>query len=169
MDKQLNPPSQSRLFTTIRSQYSTQVLQLARSLIRLRTRLARQKQQLTFNIRCKHLQLLPRSLCLRPMVKTPEGYRIARQTGFRFLRARINENTRNIKSLSHISILTHRLNSTLSAELFASICSYVERMVAHESNMCKTRLKRKIDVMLKRRREVSNLDERWVVNLSTKD
>ena len=88
-------PSRLRMFATIRSQYGTQVLQLVRFYIDSGVRLVRQKEQLTFNIRCKHLQLLPSSLRIKPLVKTPEGYKIARETSFRFLRARINENVQN--------------------------------------------------------------------------
>ena len=61
------------VFAAIKSQYSIEVLQSVRLLISLQVKLARQKEQLTFNIRCKHLHLLPNSLTVKPLVKTPEG------------------------------------------------------------------------------------------------
>ena len=79
----MNPHSQPRVFTVIQSQYSVEVLQLVRSYITLRVKLVRQKEQLTFSIRCKHFQLLPDSLTVKPLVKTPEGRKIAKQTSFR--------------------------------------------------------------------------------------
>ena len=48
-------PSHIRVLTVLRSQYSTEVLQLVRWYIRSSIKLAKQKEELTFNIRCKHL------------------------------------------------------------------------------------------------------------------
>ena len=70
-------PSQLRVFSVIRSQYGTQLLQLVRTYFSFGLRLARYKEQLTFNLRCKHLQLLPKSLLVKPLVKTPDGHKIA--------------------------------------------------------------------------------------------
>ena len=63
---------------------------------KLEIKLVRQSQQLTFNLRCKHFRLIPPSLRVKALVKTPEGYQIADQTSFRFLCARVGENVRNM-------------------------------------------------------------------------
>ena len=71
---QLVHSSQLRLFSTIKTQYGMKTSQLVHSYTRTVCKLARRKEQLTFNIRCKHMKLIPPSLVVKPLVKTPEGY-----------------------------------------------------------------------------------------------
>ena len=163
-------PSQAKVFSAIRSTYGKQVLQSVRTYIQTGTKLVRQRQQLTFNMRCKCLQLILSSLHVKALVKTPEGYKIARTTSYCFLCARIGEKIRNIKTLQHSMFFQNRqLEFELKPGCFEAVCTFLEWKESKETSECKSRLRKKISRLLNRKKSKNNtVDSKWVVNLSSK-
>ena len=47
-------------------------------------RLAIAQEQLKFNLKCKHNNVLPKSLIMTPPIYTPQGFATARRFGFNF-------------------------------------------------------------------------------------
>lgn len=120
--------SQPRLFATIQSLDGRSVLQSVHKYADAEVKLVRQSQQLTFNLRCKHWQIIPPTYRLRvkALVRTPEGYRIAEQTSSGFLCARIGESVRNIKNLrKDVLLLKQQTESTLGQEHYRGMIDYV--------------------------------------------
>ena len=155
------------MFSVIRSQYGTQVLQSVRYYVSTGIRLAKQREHLTFNLRCKQLRLSTSSLSVKPLVRTAEGYQIAKQTSFRFLCARINENVRNIENLEHdIFFQKRQLEFVLEERLFQAVHQHMSRKASNISNECRSRMKRRIDFLSRRRRP--SYDKQWIVNLSSR-
>ena len=72
------------LFQRIRSYGSTVYSEAARY-CEASEKLAVAREQLKFNLRCKRNNVLPKSLKFQPPIRTQEGYRCARRTGFRYL------------------------------------------------------------------------------------
>ena len=54
--------------------------------------LAKVRQQLNFNLRCKRNNVLPQSLVLKPPIRTPSGWATARAMGRRYLSNFIQDN-----------------------------------------------------------------------------
>ena len=132
-------------------------------------KMTRQREQLTFNIRCKHSQIFPQSLSIKPLVKTREGHRIARQTSLRFVVTRINENQQRIAFLrSDINVQQDHLSCVLSQDDYARVQDIMLNKSNLEWNICRTRLKGKFEVLLMRRRPQPARNDRLVVNLSSK-
>ena len=63
---------------------------------------------------------------------------------------------------------THKkiLNNSLDVVVFGKLTEYTEMRMKHESELCRSRLKRKVDMMIKK--EPRGLNEQCVVNLSSK-
>ena len=148
-------------------------MQSVRNYVNLEIKLVKQSQQLTFNLRCKHFRLVPPSLRVKALVKTPEGYRIADQASFRFLCARVGENVRNIKTLKNdISFKEQQLKRVLGQELFNELHVYVVIKRSRVIAECKTRMCAKFERLQCRRvrglsDRKSTAVDRWVVNLSS--
>lgn len=78
-------------FSAIRS-CSLEAYQDAKLLCVAQEKLAKAREQLTFNIKCKRNKLLPPSLRFRPPILTNEAKNIALATGFKYLECFIKNN-----------------------------------------------------------------------------
>ena len=76
---------------------------------------------------------------------------------------------RNIESLKRdIDFQKEQLNLSLDEEYFKTVCELRQVRISRESTKCRDRMKKKIDAIL-RKRDSHTIDERWVVNLSSRD
>jgi len=109
-------------------------------------KIAAQKQQLTFNYRCKHYGLHPPSLRVRPLVNTNTGRKIARRASGQFLCARTSENATSIRHLETDLFLQKRqLEFALRPEHANALQQLKDRSSSQLTEKIKTRLKRKFD------------------------
>ena len=163
-------PSQPRLFNVIKSQYGVQVQRLVNIYTRAECKLARLREQLTFNIRCKYMKVILPSLKVKPLVKTAEGYRIAKECSYRFLLARIKENVSSIKRLeSDIRDRREDLRLALSSHHFSTVHEVGLARSRYESKVSRSRMRRKFERLVRRCNEDVQKQGKWVVNLSSKE
>ena len=73
----------------IKTKYDVETARLTRKYEGNLHKLAWHKNHLIFNIRCKKAKVLPQSLWIQSLVRTKNGYCIAKKTGWLFLRERI--------------------------------------------------------------------------------
>ena len=145
-------------------------MKLCRNYVTTARRIARQKQHIAFNSRCRRYQLTPRSLRVKPLVDTAEGRQIAQRASAQFLAARINENYRTLRKLQHdMRLQGGQLSQELQAQDVTSLETLREFSQEKEKLKAKHRQKSKFDTLLGRRtsRNPPTPPSRWVVNLSS--
>ena len=146
-------------------------MKFTRRYVNTAMKMARQKEHIAFNTRCRRYHLVPKSLCIKPPVDTYEGKRIAQRAGFQFLNARINDNYRRFKVFSHDLFFQKRqLQHSLRPCHFTALESLVTNAVKRERSNTKQRQKKKFDSLLNRSRPISQKAhvQKWVINLSSK-
>ena len=132
---------------------------------------ARLSQHITFNKRCQRYHVLSRYLYQKRLVQTTEGYRIALQTGFKYLTARIRYDVHRIRLMKHDLYFQRReLQNILSPAHLNSTEEFAEGRHRSESEKCKTRQKVKFEKLLSKiRNDLQRcLPEKWVVNRSSR-
>ena len=82
----LAPDCNYSIFKHIETTNGADFMKLARELERKTTALARYKKHLTFNHTLKRENVLPPSLNFTPPIRSKAGYKIARNTGLKYLR-----------------------------------------------------------------------------------
>ena len=78
-------------FKSIREKYGQNVVSRLRKLINMKIRIAKYRSNLYFNHRCKENKVFPFSLRFKPPIRSRKGYKLMENTGFSFLRLRIND------------------------------------------------------------------------------
>ena len=168
----MSVPSHSNIFSVIREDYDASLLKLARQYTRTTEKIAARKQHLTFSLRLKRYGLVPRSLWVRPLVNSREGWEIAQRTSRRFLIVRISQNVREIRELKHDKFFQRRqLEFNLQPQHAAALEAFQEVVRNQMTAECKYRQKRKFDTLLERSTDASRprrLADRWVSNLSSR-
>ena len=111
-------------------------------------------------------------LQVKPLVKTAEGHRIARNTSQCFLGARIQECYRKNKQLeTDLYFQRRQLEYALSQDLFQHVEDHCLRQTQRESQKAKDTQIKKFDNLLKYNSDHRNNQpppSQWVVNLSSK-
>ena len=165
------PPSHTGLFAFIREKYGSDILLSSRRFISTSKRLARYRQHLAFNYRCKRYSVIPIYLRVRPLVRSSEGKQLAEKFSRQSLSAQIALNHRTIARLKQwLEEQRRRLSSQLSEATMESLTVLKDAAYNATTERCKARQKSKFDCLLVRRnacaqtKQVSR--ERWVVNLS---
>ena len=145
------------------------MMKTTRCYVNTALKMARQKEHIAFNTRCRRYRLIPRSLQIKPPVNTYEGNRIARRAGFQFLNARINDNYRRLRALSHdLYYQKRQLQHSLRPCHVTALESLVENAVKRERSKTKERQKKKFNSLLTRPQPQEMHVRKWVVNLSSK-
>ena len=147
---------------------------MARKYIKSSEKLAANKQHLIFNLRAKRYGLTPRSLQVKPLVNNQQGRHVARQTGRKFLLARISQIVSLTKSLEQdLHFAKRELEYHLQPQHFSALEDVKEKAIMNTMNNCKKRQKRKFDLLLCRDTSSrasgcsEEYSERWVVNHSS--
>jgi len=156
----------------IEKTYNRELRAATRHYISTAQKIANQKQQLTFNHRCKYYGLLPPSLRVRPLVNTNTGRKIARRASDQFLHARISENATSIRHLeTDLFFQKRQLEFALRPEHADALQQLKDRSSSQLTEKIKTRLKRKFNWFLQRRTGTSpthHAIDKWVTNLSSR-
>ena len=150
-----NVPNNTSLYKYIGLNYSHELQAATRRYIRTAQKIATQKQQLTFNHRCKYHGVLPPSLRVRPLVKTNAGRRIAKRASFQFLSARISQNTRRFATYQPTSFFRSGNWSSRRQGHAEALQQLRETSTLQETEKTKARHKNKFDQLLQRQRIVS--------------
>ena len=127
----------------------------ARKYVNTSRRLARQRQHLIFNCRCKRWSLIRTYLRVRPLVPSRDGRRLAIRYSLQSLAARIGLHHRSIFRLER-KLESQRiiLASLLFEEDAKSLASLKDRALAMETAKCKLRQKSKFIRLLSKYRSV---------------
>ena len=164
------PDCNFSIFSLISSRHGSHVAKIARDLERRSLIAVKQKEHLTFSHTLKRANVLPKSLQFNPPVKCKEGYKIARKTGWKFLKLRIQSLHQRIKQLDEqCADCTRKLSSVISQEHFDAL----SKVISHNANKLKEKIKnrhsRKLTVMGAFATEDVYIDKkRWVINLSSR-
>lgn len=133
---------------------------------------------LAFNFRCKSENLIPRSLQIKPLVKSTEGRKIAEKASRLFLLERIQLNHHDHRRVNgSIGRLVEDLRSSLSQEDFDRISQISHESAEQTFQQTKTRHLNKIERLKNCRVKTTGRDNlclepeyrmkgRWLVNLS---
>ena len=95
----MNPPGHTELFSNIRWKYGNNVLQASSRYVKTARKISRQHQHFAFNHRCMRYQVVPMYLCVRPLIPTSKGRRVAHKGSMGFLYAQIGKNHQLINQL----------------------------------------------------------------------
>lgn len=145
--------------------------QTTRRLFVAKGNLAKQRCHLHFNHRCKNENILPKSLCIRPPVRSKKGFELARRHGFAFLSLRITENHAMIikyqrKVQKHEEILGSSFNDRLWRRVKRELQHYFEQVTSDTRSKHDFRLDtlRKDDSA-----KTSKMNKtKWVINMSSR-
>ena len=83
----------------LREKFGQNVVTRVRRLVNIRVRIAKYRSHLYFNHRCKDNKVLPLSLRFKPPIRCAKGYKLMENTGFSFVRLRIDQCHHSIQSL----------------------------------------------------------------------
>ena len=164
-------PSHTGLYRIIRMKYGEVMVRSARHHVNTGLKIARQKEHIAFNTRCRRYRIVPNSLRIQPLVNTLEGEKIAQKAGFQFLNAaRINDNYRRLRVLSHDLYFQRRqFQHSLLPHHYHALESLAKSAAEKERSKTKSCQKRKFDALLtKSSTRQKRHPEKWVVNLSSK-
>ena len=161
--------SHSGLYRIIREEYGAQALQAVRYYVNSASKESRLRQHVAFSQRCRCYQLTPCSLAVKPLVPTQEGQRVAARATQHFLAARIQHCYTKLRRLeTGMFFQKCQLEYTVGQQHFATIEDHKESMQTKVSDAAKNRRKKKFDALLLKKRLKQKPDERFVVNLSSK-
>lgn len=127
---------------------------------------------MTFNHSLKRAGILPKSLQFNPPDKCKEGFKIAKRTGWSYLKLRIQTAHQKIKKLNEQrSDCMRKLSSIISQEHFDALLNVIDHNAYNFSDKVKNRHLRKLTEMgafgTHSGEEFVDKD-RWVINLSNR-
>ena len=132
-------------------------------------KLANAREQLKFNMRCKKNKILPKSLKIRPPIRTPGGYRIANKAALHFLNEIISNCHYRIGIyLKNIVQNTTHLAEIIPLDLLERFKTEVVRKHDHIRNLKKHQLIQKFEKLCGDAIP-STYNPDWVINLSSKE
>ena len=161
-------PRSNSIFSHIRN-YGHDAIKYANLLSDDYKKLANTKQNLTFNMRCKKNNLIPKSLISKPPIRTPEGYRIAKRTALHYLKEFISNLHYKIKTFKrNINENTNRINSILPEDLVEKLIEELNSKYNTVKNLKKTQLIEKYNKLSNS--STSNTNSRnLVINISERN
>ena len=162
-------PSEMSVKSILRSSYGPAVTTVTTAYQRCLEKLARHRNHVVFNARCKRERIIPESLKIRPPVDTVQGRKIAERAGHQFVNERLRLANYRVRHLEEERKWREiGLRRRLSEEDATRVLEMSQ--VNTEIVFKKTRehQKQKLERLL--RREVDDQktvrNSRWVVNLS---
>ena len=100
-------------------------IRVAYRLKNLKEKMARQRNHLTYMIRCRNKKLIPRGMRVKLPVNSNRGNRIAERTGLAVLRERIKYVRRNkIVTMNEISTVEHELTTMVDHDTYKNILDW---------------------------------------------
>ncbi|XP_068716948.1 uncharacterized protein [Montipora capricornis] len=169
----MDPPGDKPSFNSILEKYDREILLKARRLNKTMIKFTQHKCHLFFNHRCKDRQILPPSLRIRPPVQCPKGYKLAKNTGFQFLKLRIEQLHKNI---SQLDCEKDRLTECLHAVMEPDDLKQTEVLFRNLQHTEHLRIKaghtRKLQALEGKSNQSTTRNtvncEKWVLNISSK-
>ena len=164
----------------LRRLYGQSIVELTSKYGRCRERIARYKNHVIFNLRCKEQGIIPRSLHVKSPIDTERGKRIASRASEQFVNERLRLTNYRLRQLEDERKWREiGLRRAMSQEHFAKIMQMSEETAEYEFNKTKEQQRRKMDRWNKKKDEYTNnrptnppemqrpIDKKWVINLSS--
>lgn len=134
---------------------------------------ARHRRHLHFSHRCKDLQVLPPSLRIKPPVRTSKGWKLSKTVGFQFLKLRIEDTHKKIRTLTREKeFALDFLRSRLTTSDLEHLETLVYKQQEEEDSRIRSLYSKKLQVLTSKSNtslpgDTVNRDK-WVLNISSK-
>ena len=142
---------------------------LVKQLCDSKVKLAKARQQLTFNLRCKRSRVLPKSLRFKPPIRTAEVFAAASSYGFKCLELFIKNNHYRIREEANNINTTEQI---LSVQLPHELNCFAIEVSQNKFNRANTRIKEHLkEKFINLNQHIPTLttnQKSWVKNLSSK-
>jgi hypothetical protein len=157
------------LKSTIHHLYGEDIALHIRRLEKLRIKKTTLLSSLTFLLRCRDHNIIPRFLQIHHHIRSRAANRIYLRTSFALLRERIHQNRRELASTSRILLDTHlRLANTLTASHWCFIDQLTSNKAAYVGDGHKIRQSQKFARLTKNQLPATGTLKNTVINLSNK-
>ena len=178
-------PSEMSVKSFLRSKYGPQIVNRISRYERCREKVARYKNHVIFNLRCKQEGLIPKGLTLRSPIDTDQGHRIVRNASRQLLNERLRLVNCTIRQLEDERKWRELgLRRLVDQDDFEKIVKMTKETEEFEFTRVKERQRRKLQNLLEPRNEsrdarahheeaASRFDDRsvskknWIINLSS--
>ena len=178
-------PSEMSVKSFLRSKYGPQIVNRISRYERCREKVARYKNHVIFNLRCKQKGLIPKGLTLRSPIDTDQGHRIVRNASRQLLNERLRLVNCTIRQLEDERKWRELgLRRLVDQDDFEKIVKMTKETEEFEFTRVKERQRRKLQNLLEPRNEsrdarahhedaASRFDDRsvskknWIINLSS--
>ncbi len=163
------------LFKQVRTNYGQNTVKIIREWDKNGKKLARSRNHLVFNLRCKDEEVCPSSLKIKCPIKTKTAEDIVIKARKDLLRERIRITHNKVNHLEDsATILKDKVSSVLPQDLAKEVEDFVKRSSEREFKITKDRHQTKLAKLIDKKWSQSgeNLDlsgsqmKRWVINLS---
>ena len=163
------------LFKQVRTNYGQNTVKIIREWDKNGRKLARNRNHLIFNLRCKDEEVCPPSLQIKCPIKTKTAQDIVIKARKDLLRERIRITQNKVNQLAeNIDSHKDRIKNVLPQELASQVEGFIKRSGEREFNKTKTRHQGKLEKLISRKWNQSEQDldlsgtqiKRWVINLS---
>ena len=158
-------PSHTEIFRNIKGKYGADVTALARKYVKSAMRIARHKEHLTFNHRCRRYGIVPPFLRVKPLVRNTLGMKVAERSSHQFLAALIGKCHTVINGVGRMKSIMDHLVNVLNPTEVEDLKVHTSRAQEITTQKSRTAQKAKFDRLLKKNAPPNS---RWVVNLSSK-
>ena len=161
-------PGSLTIFSQLRN-YGRVVLKTANFIFSDHKKLANTQEQLKFNLRCKKTNVIPKSLRVRPPIRTPGGYRIAQRTSKHYLEELIsNCHYRIGVYLRRIVANTNYVSTLIPENLTNQLKLEATTKLARIRNLKKQQLITKYNYLAQSAQDTTQVNDRWIINISNK-
>ncbi|XP_075741449.1 uncharacterized protein LOC142790716 [Rhipicephalus microplus] len=144
-------------YVSIRHKYEQSAITRIRQFLSASTRLAAFKTHLRFNRTCKSKQLIPKSLQVKPPVKSAFGHQVISKAERQLLQARIEDCKQTVKRLETDIFFTTRQLEFIMPELLPEIHLVANQASRRRTEKQETSQERKLSALLEKGRKTRGL------------
>ena len=163
------------LFSKVRTNYGQSTVKIIREWDKSARKLARNRNHLVFNLRCKDEEICPSSLKIKCPIKTKTAEDIVLKARKDLLRERIRITQHTVSGLvDECDSIEDKLKTVVPQDLAAEVKEFVNRSREREFIKTRDRHQEKLEKLINKKwsRSEDSLDlsgtqmKRWVINLS---
>ena len=180
----MTSPQLLKLPLRLRRDYDQKILDLMRRWEKTERKVARQRNHLHYTLHCKHHRVFPPSLVIKTSMKGANAEKIIKKAQIALINERIRHIYHTLDLLANqILEFDEFLFTSLPGETYDEIKEWVAHARRAEWDTCRTRHRKKFDILKKKQTvskkcddretiiplqggECDDLKTRWVINLS---
>ncbi len=163
------------LFSKVRTNFGQPTVKIIREWDKTARKLARNRNHLVFNLRCKDEEICPSSLKIKCPIKTKTAEDIVLKARKDLLRERIRITQNIVNQLGDdVERIEDKFNTAVPQDIAIEVKNFVKRSSEKEFSKTKNRHQEKLEKLINKKWNSSedNLDlsgtqmKKWVINLS---